>query len=513
MLASTLLSLTQGLGANLISGNLTQIQGSLGATTNEATWLVAAYMAPNVSLSLMLIKIRTQYGLRRFAEVGIAAFVLISLLHLFVEDLHSAIAIRFLGGIAAAPLSSLAFLYMLEPFAPAKKLTLGLSLALTNTSLAMPVARLISPQLLQLGQLHGLYLMETALALMSFSAVYLLPLTQQPRAKVIEALDVVSFLLIATGFGMIAAVLALGRVYWWTQTPFLGVLLALGIASVTVAAVIELNRENPLVDVRWLASRQIVHLTAALLIFRIVLSEHATGATGFFQVLGLMNEQMTALYWVILLSSLAGGIACGMMMKPGREPWFHVVALALLVCGALFDSRATNLTRPAEMFVSQAMIAFAGALFLPPAMASGLMAALRKGQNYILSFVIVFLSTQSIGGLLGSAIFGSFVTLREKFHSNVLVEHVTLTDPLIAQRIAQLEGVYGRVLTDKAHLTVQGLSLLGQQATREANMLAYNDMFLLVAIIAAFALAVLLVHMVIAGARRGMTTAIPQPAN
>ena len=290
-------------------------------------------------------------------------------------------------------------------------------------------------------------------------------------------------------------------------------LLALGIASVTVAAVIELNRENPLVDVRWLASRQIVHLTAALLIFRIVLSEHATGATGFFQVLGLMNEQMTALYWVILLSSLAGGIACGMMMKPGREPWFHVVALALLVCGALFDSRATNLTRPAEMFVSQAMIAFAGALFLPPAMASGLMAAFRKGQNYILSFVIVFLSTQSIGGLLGSAIFGSFVTLREKFHSNVLVEHVTLTDPLIAQRIAQLEGVYGRVLTDKAHLTVQGLSLLGQQATREANMLAYNDMFLLVAIIAAFALAALLVHMVIAGARRGMTTAIPQPAN
>ena len=141
------------------------------------------------------------------------------------------------------------------------------------------------------------------------------------------------------------------------------------------------------------------------------------------------------------------------------------------------------------------------------------MAALRKGQNYILSFVIVFLSTQSIGGLLGSAIFGSFVTLREKFHSNVLVEHVTLTDPLIAQRIAQLEGVYGRVLTDKAHLTVQGLSLLGQQATREANMLAYNDMFLLVAIIAAFALAALLVHMVIAGARRGMTTAIPQPAN
>ena len=75
------------------------------------------------------------------------------------------------------------------------------------------------------------------------------------------------------------------------------------------------------------------------------------------------------------------------------------------------DSRATNLTRPGEMYLSQAMIAFAGALFLPPAMASGLMSALKKGPNYILSFVIVFLTTQSLGGLLGSAVFGTFMTM------------------------------------------------------------------------------------------------------
>src|SRR5215218_10613323 len=75
MLASVLLALTQGLGMNLISANLPQIQGSLGATTAEATWLMAAYMAPNVSLALALIKIRTQYGLRNFAELSILGFV------------------------------------------------------------------------------------------------------------------------------------------------------------------------------------------------------------------------------------------------------------------------------------------------------------------------------------------------------------------------------------------------------------------------------------------------------
>jgi MFS family permease len=83
MLTSLLLSLTQGLGMNLAAANLPQLQGPLGATTNEVTWLIAAYMAPNVSLSLILVKVRAQFGLRNFAELSILLFVLVMLLHIF----------------------------------------------------------------------------------------------------------------------------------------------------------------------------------------------------------------------------------------------------------------------------------------------------------------------------------------------------------------------------------------------------------------------------------------------
>jgi hypothetical protein len=163
------------------------------------------------------------------------------------------------------------------------------------------------------------------------------------------------------------------------------------------------------------------------------------------------------------------------------------------------------------MYASQALIAVAGALFLPPALASGFMSALKKGPNYILSFIIVFLTTQGIGGLLGSAMLGTFVTVREKFHSNSIVEHITLTNPIVAQRLAQLEAVYGRIVTDKAQLTAQGLALLGQQATREANVLAYNDLFLLVAILSGFALTALLIHMAVRAV--GRTAPASQPAS
>jgi len=498
MSASLLLALTQGLGMNLVTANIPQIQGAIGATSNEASWMIAAYMAPNVSLSLALIKIRTQYGLRNFAEVSILGFVIACLLNLLISDLPSAIVVRFMSGIAAAPMSTLGFLYMLEPFPPQRKMQVGLPLALTSISLGAPVARLISPALFDIEGWHNVTTLEVALALVAFCLVYLLPLGQpQPRAKVIERLDVVSYFLIAIGFGATAVVLVLGRLYWWFEAPWIGITLALAVACISMAAVIELNRANPLLDIRWLASPAVLHFTGALLIFRVVLSEQTTGAAGLFQVLGLGNAQTATLYWIILAASVAGGLTCAVVMKPGRESGIHLVALAFLVIGALMDSRSTNLTRPEQMYASQALIAFAGALFLPPALLSGLMSALKKGPNYILSFVIVFLTTQSLGGLAGAALFGTFITWREKLHSHALVQHLLLTDPVVAQRVAQLSGAYARTLTDRSLLNAEGMALLGQQATREANILAYNDAFLLIALLAALAFAGLLIHIAV----------------
>ncbi|MCP1846052.1 MFS family permease [Bradyrhizobium sp. USDA 4524] len=511
VIASIWLALTQGLAMNLISVNIPQIQGAIAATTSEANWLIAAYWAPNVSLALALIKVRTQFGLRNFAEASIALFVGASLLNLYIMDLNSAVVTRFLNGIAAAPISTLGFLYMMEAFPPNLKLRVGAPLALMNTTLGTPIARLISPYLFDIQGLHSIAILDVGLALVAFGFVYMLPLSQpQPRAKVIEKIDVLSYLLIATGMGCTAIVLSLGRLYWWFEAPWLGVLLAIAFATITASVLIELNRKNPLLNIRWLVSPGILHFAGVLLLFRLLLSEQTTGAAGMFLVLGLSNAQMATLYWVILGASIAGGLTCAAVMQPGRATKIHLVALALIAVGAWLDSQSTSLTRPNDLLVSQAMIAFASALFLPPAMIAGLTSALAKGPNYILSFVIIFLSTQSVGGLLGSAIFGTFITLREKLHSNYLVEHIALTDPIVAQRISQLGGAYSRVLTDKALLNAEGIALLSQQATREANVLAYNDAFLLISIVTACAFLILLVRTIAKAAIRAVQPS-PQP--
>nr|WP_288425566.1 MFS transporter [uncultured Agrobacterium sp.] len=487
--------ITQGMGMNIVMANIYQLQGEFSGTVAEVAWLSAAYMAPYATFSIALFKVRQQYGLRPFAEISIIAFVFASCLNLFVTDLHSAIVVRFVSGMAAAPLSSLGFLYILEAFPVQRKLTLGLSIALTGTLLSSPLARILSPTLLQIDGWQALYSMEVGMALAVLPIIYLLPLTPPPRVKVIERIDILSYLLFACGLGCMAVFLTLGRFYWWFETWWLGVLLAASIAFLTAMTMIELPRKNPMLDLRWIFSRTNLHMIAILLIYRAVSSEQFSTAVSLYQQLGILNDQTMELYALIILATVLGGAACALLMLTKYVETAHVIALSTIALGAFMDSTSTNLTRPEQMYLSQAMIAFGAAMFLPPVMSKGFGAALAKGPPYLVNFITIFLFTQITGSMLTTGLLGSFVTLREKFHSNILVESILLQNPQVAQRVSQLSAAYSHVINDPALLKAEGLSLLGQQVTREAYILAYNDTFLLISVCAAAALAMLLLHL------------------
>src|SRR5690606_26624648 len=232
------------------------------------------------------------------------------------------------------------------------------------------------------------------------------------------------------------------------DVAWLGWVLALSIVALTLAVVIELHRKAPLLDIRWLVSPAMLHLTATLLIFRLVLSEQSAGAPRMFQVLGVTQGQLVPLFTLIFAATVLGGLALIPFMKPERVPLFHIIALVLIAAGAFMDSHASMDTRPAQMMLSQAMIGFAGSFFLAPAMMRGLLSALARGPSYILSFVIVFLSTQSLGGAMGSGLFSTLINHRQALHLQVLREELTAADPLTTAEIAQRSAALAPQIAD-----------------------------------------------------------------
>ncbi len=284
---------------------------------------------------------------------------------------------------------------------------------------------------------------------MSLACVIALKLPPSDRKKVFEKKDFITFFLLAPGMALVCAVLSLGRLEWWFEAPWIGWALAAAVILIVAAITFEHNRSNPLLNTKWLSSGSIVRLGLIMLLIRIVLAEQNTGVIGWLQYVGLQNEQMTNLAWSIFAGILCGIIASCLTLNPQKLYWPTATALALIMIASLLDSQSNALTRPEQLMFSQFLLGFGSAFFLAPAM------------------------------------LGTFQTWREKFHSSQLADQITTLNPLIVERLQQYSQMYQSQIGDSTLLNVQATTLLQNAATLQANILAWNDTYLLTAAISA----------------------------
>lgn len=477
-----IVALTGGLGNALVVANLQYLQGALGATQAEIAWLPAAYVMTNVSMNLLLVKFRQQFGLRAFTEVFLVLYALVTFAHLFVNDIESAIAVRAAHGMVGAALSSLGLYYMIQAF-PQKWRMKALVLGLGTAQLATPLARLVSEDLLQIAEWRGLYLFELGMCLLALGCVLILKLPPGDRFKAFEKLDFLTFALLASGFAALCAALSLGRIEWWLEEPWIGLALVFSIVTILAGLCIEHNRTRPLLITRWLGSGRMIRFALGVLLTRIVLSEQATGAVGFLQGLNQGTQQLHTLYFFMLLGSVAGLAVSALTINPQHLFKPLIISLALMAAGSIMDSFSTSITRGPQMYFSQFLLAFGGTFFLGPTLVLGMSGVISNPRNMV-SFSVMFGICQNVGSLIGSALLGTFQVWREKFHSAHIVEHVTLLDPQVQSRLQSSAASYAQAIADPSARTNQGIRALATAATREANTLAYNDVFMLIALIA-----------------------------
>jgi MFS family permease len=479
---SLIAGITQSLGWQLVNTNAGAIQGALGASAAEATWLTTAYFATAITSVLLITKFRLQYGLRAFVNAGVACFLAVAVMHLFAVSLSSAIAVRAAHGIAAAPLAMVAILYMMQAF-PKRLLPAGVVLGLGTLQLGGPLSRIVSRDLLEYGQWQGLYLLEVALAMICLAAVNAVKLDPEPRQKVLSRGDLVSFPLWAAGIALLCVVITQGRVHWWTDSSFIGVSLAAAIACLGLFAVVDLNRKRPLLNLGWIASPAMLRIVATVILFRLVVSEQAA-VIGLLNVLGLNNDQMHALSLLVLAGTVVGffiAIVIAIRVSPTAV---GVLAAAFVAAGAWVDSHSSALTRVAEVYFSQSLLALAASMFFAASIMVGFGKIAAEGMKNAVSFFGVFPAAQILGSLLGTAWIATFVADRQEHNFAVLAERLSMADPQVAARVSQLAGSVAGVVPERAERAIQGVSLLAQQTTREAYVIAYNELFQLMAVIA-----------------------------
>lgn len=478
LLIGAFLSLTAGLQNGLLMAALPQLRGAFGLTLQQGGWIQVSYYMTYACMSILFFKIRQHFGLQRFVR-GVLGFLLIgNLLQLLFPGYIAEIMARAFAGIAASGLMVLSMFYMMQSFTGQKKLA-GILLGLGIMQLGMPLAQAMLPALFGDGRIDAVFWLLLALTLLCIALVSILPIPPGPRENALSLTDCISFLLFASGAALLCAFMVQGRIVWW-DTPWLGWLLAGGIASSGLALFIEAHRRAPMLDWRWMSMPQIAAFALTSAVVRLLTSEQTVGAAGLMATLGMSGAQLTTFYWVVFAASALGIVMSLVRLDIDdiRRP--VIIALLGIAAGAWLDMDVGVQTRPAQLYLSQALIAFSTLYFLGPMLLEGLVRALAKSPSHLMSFSAVFGLAQTLGGLAGAALFSAFLTVRTRVHLADITQHFTLTDPQITHTLQAFAYQHAALSSDSAVLQATAASALMSRAIPEAAVMAYNDLFTLI---------------------------------
>jgi MFS family permease len=482
-LIAVLVGITGSLGNALFTANLPTIQGQMGLTPSEAAWLSASYVTLNMTANLLVYKFRQQFGMRLFAEIGLGLYAVLCVLHLVLGSAESLLWLRGASGLAAAACTSLCTLYMLQAL-PRKFVLKMLVLGAGISQLAAPLAWLLSPSLLQHAQWRNLYMLEAGLALLSFAGVVLIKLPSGIRIQVFERRDFLSMALLVPGVGLLAAVLVQGTMRWWTDAPGLAWLLIGAIVLLLTGLYLEHHRSNPLLQTRWFTKPATIRFVIGAIVMRFLTTEQSYGVVGMMRTLGMGSEQMQPLFGVIFAGTLLGIVLSSATFAVDKIGKQLLAALVLLAVATFLDFDRSSLDRPHDFMLSQFVLAMGSGLFMGPVMLSGLGQGLKFGTHYMLTAVVTVSMTQTLGGLAGASMLGTYQVHREQVYSVALTQQINPADPAVAMRLQQQQLALASTMTDPALRAAQGSAQLAQTVRREANVRAYNDVFHLVALVA-----------------------------
>jgi hypothetical protein len=476
-------AVTSTLGNALISTNVASIAGSLGEYVAAISLLPAAFVAMNATGNLSIVKARIQWGIPAVTRSALGLYAFAALLQLVWPNYTLALVTRAASGLAAAALITLGVYYLFQ-VVPVKLRPQALVVGIGLTQLGTPLARLFPVEMLAQHHWQNLHLIELALPLAMLASITAFPLPPSDRSKAFEPLDFTTIALVVPAMLLLSAVLSEGRAYWWTDTPWLGWTLVAAIPLLTAAIVIERHRSKPLLFLEWIGSAVILRFAAVAMLMRIALTEQTYGSVGLLASSGLNNEQLRTLFLVVLGAMVLGVAVAAFSLQPYRIRQQVIVAALIIALGAWLDSQATNLTRPHELYLSQALLGFGTTLFIGPTLAFGFLRMLERGPAFFVSIVVLFSTTQNIGGLAGSALLGSYQLIATQSHASALAGHLVSTDPQVVERIQSGAQLTAGALTDPAQQFASGGSLLAQAQAREAAVLAFNDVFRFVALLA-----------------------------
>jgi MFS transporter, DHA2 family, multidrug resistance protein len=465
------------LNIQVVSSSLADIQGAIGAGTDDGGWITTAYLVAEIIVIPISGWLARVFSLRTYLLTNTFLFLVLTVACAFTTTLSQMIVVRAMQGFAGGVLIPLAFSIIMTRLPPSRH-TVGLSI--------YSISAIFAPAI---GPVIGGYCNET-FGWQSIFFVNLLPgvlmlamlwfsLDPSPRQfDLLRRGDWVGIVTIAIGLGSLETVLEEGEKDDWFGSPFIVELSIVAAAALLVFVLVQLYRKEPLLHLRLLARRNFGLGSLANLSFGLSMYGWIYIVPLYLaRMQGYNAEQIgNVLIW-IGLPQLVILPLMPKVMKHVDPRWLVRVGFVLFIAGSLLAINFSGDFSGPQFLSSSLVRAVAQSLVMTPLSAIAVAGIQREHAG---SASALFNMVRNLGGAIGIALLQTFLTKREQFHSNVLTAQVsplggatrTLLDQLTSRFMAH--GV-----SDSAFARHEAMVAVGRVIRRQASMLAYSDTIIL----------------------------------
>lgn len=474
LLASMLGAFMAVLDIQITNASLQDIQASLGATLEEGSWISTAYLVAEIVVIPLTGWLSRVFSLRRYLLVSTALFIFFSICCAWAWDLNSMIFFRAFQGLNGGVLIPTAMTIVLTTLPPSKQ-SIGLAAFGFSAVFAPSIGPALGGWLTQnFGWEYNFYINVIPGLLMLAGVAYGVK-QDKPQLHLLKQGDWWGIITMAIGLGSLQVVLEEGSRKDWFSSALIVRLSILAAIFIALFFFIELTRKQPFINLRLLSRRNFG-------LASVVNVALGVGLYGSIYILPLYLAQIQrynalqigeVLIWAGIPQLLIIPFL-PRVMKRIDVRLIVAVGVTLFAISALMNSGMTYQTGLDQLRFSQLVRAMGQPLIMIP-LTSIATAGLSPKEAGSASGL--FNMMRNMGGSIGIASLATLLTNREQFHSNMLVDKVSLYNPETQQRIEQMTQAFMSRGADLSTAQNQALSSIADIVRREAYVLAFNDCF------------------------------------
>ncbi|MBN9559182.1 MAG: multidrug efflux MFS transporter [Alphaproteobacteria bacterium] len=463
------------LDIQITNSSLANIQGTLGASLEEGSWISTGYLIAEIIVIPLTGWLAMVFGLRRYLLVNSALFLGFSMLCGTATSLEQMVFYRIGQGFTGGVLIPLAFTILLVKL-PLSKRAIGSAIFGFTATFAPAIGPTVGGWLTETYSWHWIFYINVIPGVLMIAMIWYGLDAAPAQLDRLRRGDWAGIFCMAVGLGCLAFVLEEGQRKDWFGSDTIWWCSWIAVVFLTAFVAIVLVRREPFINLRLLRQRS---LGSACLM------NLATGL-GLYGTVYIMPVYLTQVQgynalqigWVMMwmgLPQLALFPFLPLILRYVDSRVVCAFGIALFAASCFMNAfTMSHDTAIEQLKWSQLVRALGQPLLMSPL---SQMAAVGIPAAQAGSASALFNMFRNLGGSIGIAALATLVERREHFHFSIIAERLTHNSPRVAETLDRIALGLSARGGDPA---MRALAELARMVRREALVMAYADAFFLI---------------------------------